>query len=267
MNILRRSVISGIFLSLGLVLISPVYALPIRSFNQIFPSIGEIEKGMVFSTDGLRRSFKKNESQSVVPGPDSEVDLMSIVLKKNPAQFIETVWLVPHVGKLFNTLEIYNALGRVADIKNHPYQSRTASLYLFEESVRLESAVKNNPIPDPAPVETLPDSESVHMRLKDKYFGTIYVRGDVSPTRYGIIFSLTNYKAIRFLLFPVLRAEKFTAVVYFEPIVEGILVYTMSAVDIPDFFLARGNIIRDMDRRFTILSNWLSDGLKKGTGI
>jgi hypothetical protein len=205
----------------------------------------------------------------VKPGADSEADIMSIVQKKNPAQYVETVWLVPHIGKLFSTLEIYNALGKVSAIKNYPYvnQSRNTSLYLFEESVRLESAVKNNPIPDPAPVESLPVSESVHMRVKDKYFGTIYVRGDVSPTPYGIIFSLTNFKAVWFLLFPVLKAEKFTAVIYFEPLAEGILVYTISAVDVPDFFLARGNIIRDMDRRFTILSNWLNDGLKKNANI
>jgi hypothetical protein len=190
---------------------------------------------------------------------------MSIVLRKNPAHFVETIWFVPHVGRLFSTLDIYNALGRTSDIKNHAYYNytRKADVYAFDESVRL-SAEKNNPIPDPAPVATLPDTEVVYMRLKDKFFGTIYVRGDISRNGYGIICHLTNFKPVRFLLFPVIKAEKFSAVVYFEPIVEGVLVYTVSAVDVPDFFLARGNIIKDMDRRFTILSKWLSEGLKNG---
>jgi hypothetical protein len=265
MSVLKVPALTGIVL---LAFVFPLHA-SLRSFSEVFPNIDPSERAKVFSNSGLRHSFKKNETQSLFLGSDSGVDLMKIALQKNPAHFIETAWLVPYSGKLNSVLDVYNALSRISDIKNHSYYNytRKAAVYAFEESVRLESAEKNNPIPDPPPASVLPDSESIYMRIKDRSFGTVYVRGDVSPSRYGLICQLTNFKAIRFLLFPVLKAEKFTSVVYFEPIVEGVLVHTLSAVDIPDFFLSRGNIIRDIDRRFAILSSWLSGGLRKDAGI
>jgi hypothetical protein len=250
----------------GFLFVSPIIqADPLRSFDDIFPTLGRNQKMSALSERGFRRSFGKNEFPRIVPAPESGIDLYSIAMEKEPSHFVEALLIVPHNGTQLNRLDAYNALGRIGDIKNHTYynSSRSMNINIFEESTRLEVNRLNNTIPDPPPARYVPASESVYIRLKDRYFGNIDVRGDLTSNPYGITYNLTNFRAIRFLLFTVMRAEKLCAVIYLEPIAEGMLVYGMAAIDIPDFVASRVNVSREIDRRLTIFINWLNEGLRR----
>jgi hypothetical protein len=59
-----------------------------------------------------------------------------------------------------------------------------------------------------------------------------------------------------------MRAEKFSAILYVEPLTEGMLIYSIAGIDIPEFLAARINLGFQIDRRVTIFINWLRDGLR-----
>jgi hypothetical protein len=59
-----------------------------------------------------------------------------------------------------------------------------------------------------------------------------------------------------------MRAEKFIAVLYVEPLREGMLVYSVAGIDIPEFIADRINLAINIDRRLTVFLNWLSDGFR-----
>jgi len=256
----------------GFCLIGPIPADPIadsplllRSFNVVFPGLQDSQKSKVFSVEGYRNSFERNGSLSVVPHPGSGIDLYSVVLEKKPSHFIEALMVIPYNGKQFTIMDAYNALGRIEDIKNHFYFSsnRNANIHIFEESSRIESEKRTKSIPDPSLSGLVPASEQIFLYLKDRNFGNIYVRADLSTNQYGLTFNAINFKTIRFFIFPVMRAEKFCAILYVEPLDEGMLLYGMAAVDIPDFVASRINIASAIERRLNVFIAWLNKGLEK----
>jgi len=261
----RKIIISGFFLLFGFYLAFPVTALPPRSFNELFPSLQRDRRQKAFSVDGYRRAFTRNESQSIIPGPLSGVNLFSVVAEKKPSHFIEALLVVPYNGAPFTLLEAYNALGKIGEIKNYSYfsSSRNANIHIFEDSSRIESDKKTRAIPDPRPSRTYPASEEVFVYLKDRHFGNLYVRGDLTTNQYGLTYSLTNFRAIRFLLIPIMKAEKFSAILYIEPCKEGMVVYGMAAIDVPDFLAARIDIASSIEIRLNALIDWLKQGLKR----
>jgi hypothetical protein len=185
-------------------------------------------------------------------------------MEKTPTRLIEALIVVPYNGRVLNKLDAYNAIGRIENISNYLVYSpsRGGHIPLFERSTRLDNGNRNRPIPDPPPAAVLPASETIYLLLRDTFFGNTYFRGTLSEGRHGITYDMTNNTAVWFLLFPVMRAEKFAAILYVEPIREGTLIYGVSGIDIPEFLVDRMNLTSQIDRRVTILINWLSDGLR-----
>jgi hypothetical protein len=173
--------------------------------------------------------------------------------------------VLPYSGKILDTLDAYNALGRIRDLKGRLYRSftRKAEIPLFEDATRLESAKKNNAIPDPPPASELPSSETVYIRLKDVNFGNSYYRADVSAGPHGITYSLTNYKNLTYLFFTVMKEEKFSAILYLEPLAEGMLVYSVAGADASDFIAGKIHIPSAIEKRLAVFIGWVSDNLKK----
>jgi len=100
------------------------------------------------------------------------------------------------------------------------------------------------------------------MLLRDTFFGNTYFRGTFSESRQGISYNLTNNTAVWFLVFPVMRAERFVTVLYLEPLREGMLIYGVAGIDIPEFLVTRINLASQIDVRLTIFINWLRDGIR-----
>jgi len=260
----KKIVAGGLLFLLVFYFVCPVPANQLRSFDEIFPGLDGSQKSGIFGGEGFKRSFKRNETQSLIPNPGSGIDLFSIVKEKQPSHFIEALVVVPNNGTPFDLRDAYNAVGRIGDIKNQLNfnRKRNTSIPVYEESTRIEGAKTSRAIPDPPPSETYPVSEEIFLRLKDRYFGNLYVRGELSTNHQGLTFNLTNFKTIRYFLFPVMKAEKFCAILYLEPLEEGMLVYGMAAVDVPDFVASRINIASSVERRLNVFINWIKEGLK-----
>ena len=235
----------------------------LRSINDIFPGLGANQIGEAFSAAGLRNTFLQHETPLLAPAPGSGIDILSIVMGKNPSQLIEALIVIPYGGRRLTKLDAYNAIGRIENISRQTIFSRPrdAHVQVFEESTRLDGGRRSRPIPDPPPATILPSSEIVYIRLRDTSFGNTFFRGTLTTSPHGITYYLTNNAAIWFLMFPVMRAERFSAILYVEPVAEGMLVYSVAGITVPDFIANRINIAANIDRRVTIFLNWLTEGL------
>jgi hypothetical protein len=234
-----------------------------RSLNDIFPGLSQGQRSIVMSGMGVRRSFEKTGSPALVPHPDSGINLISGVMSKKPSHIIEALAVIPYNKRELDFLDIYNALRKIKNIQEHTISVRGNHIKLFMETTRLESAQRRRPIPDPPPADMLPYSETMYLRFVDQYMGDLYLRGNISVGLYGITYSLSNFRDVFYSVFRIMKAESFSAIIYLEPVKEGILVYSMSGIYIPGFIAHRVNLTPNMNNRITILVNWITEGLRE----
>ena len=236
---------------------------PLRGFDELFPDLEESLKKDAFSEEGLIISHGKNSSLTLIPSPLSGIELHTAIKNKNPLYIAESLLVLPYEGRPWNKLDAYNALGKIRDLKGRLYHSftRDSNVPLFEDATRLESDKRNNPIPDPPPSTELPLSETVFIRLKDVNFGNSYYRGNFSQSFYGVSYDLTNYRNLTYLLFTVMKEEKFTAMLYMEALAEGMLIYSIAGADASDFIANRIHIPSAIEKRLAVFIGWIRDGL------
>ena len=235
-----------------------------RSFNELFPGLNETQKSEIFSKDGFINTIKKNEAPQLVPAKGSGIDLLGEIMKTDPSYLTESLLVVPYSGRPLNKLDAYNAVRKISDLNGRVYHSftRKADVPLFEEATRLESERRNRTIPDPPPATVLPSSETVYIRLKDANFGNSYYRGNISTSLYGLNYHLTNNRNLTYFLIPVMKEEKFSAILYMEPLSEGMLVYSMAGADTSDFIASKVDIPSAISKRLAVFIDWISDGIK-----
>jgi len=236
-----------------------------RSFDDVFPNLNKEIKNSAFGNSGYIKSSQKT-SGFVIMGNDknSKLDpqIVNNVLRKNPGYLVESILIIP--DSAVNLLDIYNALGNIRDLGGRLYNSFTKNkaVPLFEEATRIQSSKQTNSVPDPAPSKTLPNAETVYIRLKDVNFGNTYYRGDMALVQNGLGYTLTNFRNISYLFVTVMKEEKFTAQLYFEPIKEGILIYSVAGADISDFVASKIDIDSAISKRLNVIISWAADGIK-----
>jgi hypothetical protein len=237
----------------------------IRSFDDLFPQLGETQKREAFSEAGIIRSLERGQNFILSPSVSSGINLAGIIQAKGCQYLTESLLLIPYNAKTWRVLDAYNALGKVRNLKGRLYHSHTrnSEIPLFEDAVRLESDKRTNPIPDPPPSASLPSKELVFIRLKDINFGNTFYRAEISPSGPGLLFDLTNFRTITYLFFPVMREEKFNALLYMEPLAEGMLVYSVAGTDVSDFVARQIDIPSAISKRLAVFVSWISDGLRE----
>jgi len=236
----------------------------LRSFDNLFPGLSDERKKEIFSENGMIRSLGKNKTLEIMPSPDSGIDIYRIMLEKKPSYFAEALLVFPYSNKVLDRLDAYNALGKIRDLKGRLYHSasKDAEIPLFEDATRLESEKRTNAIPDPQPARELPGRETVYIRLKDVNFGNSYYRANISTSPHGVTYNLTNFKTITYIIFTVMKEEKFTALLYMEPLREGMLVYSLAGSDVTDFIANKIDVPSAISKRLAVFIGWVSDGLK-----
>jgi len=194
---------------------------------------------------------------------DSQI--VNNVLKKNPGYLVESILVINAPPESVSLLDIYNALGNIQALSGKMYNSHTRnkSVPLFEEATRITSNKQTNAIPDPAPSKTLPKTETVYIRLKDANFGNTYYRAEIALVQNGLRYTLTNFRNISYLFIPVMKEETFIAQLYFEPIQEGILIYSVAGADISDFVASKIDIDSAISKRVNVIISWAADGIRK----
>ncbi|MDR0321264.1 MAG: hypothetical protein LBI28_07155 [Treponema sp.] len=260
---MKRLIIAVIFFAC----ITNVFA-QTRTFNDIFPNIGANIRTAAFSSSGYARSSQRT-SGFVIASQGSRLDpqIVNNVLRRSPGYLIESIMVIPGNPGSVTLLDVYNALRNVRDLRGRLYDSatRNQAVPLFEDATRIVSERQTSAIPDPPAATTLPRSETVYIRLKDANFSNTYYRAEMSLTANGLCYTMINFRSMSYLLVPVIREEKFIAQLYFEPIQEGILLYSIAGVDISDFFASRIHIDSAISKRLTVITSWAIDGIRRNS--
>ena len=259
----RPRLCGSLIMAMMLVLTVPLFP-QARSFDEIFPRLGEAQKSEAFSEGGIIRSLGPGESLGLSPSPNSGINLADWV--NTLPHLTESLLLIPHdAGPPLGVLDAYNALGKIQNLKGRLYHSHTrdSEIPLFEDATRLDSDRRNSAIPDPPPAASLPSHETLHIRLRDVNFGNTYYRAEISPHGPGLLYHLTNNRTITYLLFPVMSEGNFTAFLYMEPLVEGMLVYSVAGTQVSDFVSRQIDIPSAISKRLAVFVDWISDGLRQ----
>jgi hypothetical protein len=234
----------------------------LRSLNDVYPALQFSELNGVFSEEGLSRSGKGSDSLTLPPLTSGNPEIASRITGKNPSFIVESLRVIP--GKQAGLLSVYNALCKVRDLKGRVYHSATKNKYvpLFEDAVRIESSKRTNAVNDPPPASVVPVSETFYARLKDANFGNCYYRITLSSNNRGILCDLGNFKTIYYGFFPVMKENNFTALLYVEPVAEGLLVYSVSAAEVSNFVAGKIDIPSALRKRLEVIIGWMVDGIR-----
>ena len=244
-------------------LIIEVPKFEIRSFDTIFPDFSREQRRIAMGNEGLRNYFRGDESATLIPNPDLGIDIIGSTMSTNPSHLIEAVIVVPYNERELDLLDIYNALGRIENIKDFPASFNGNDFHVFTESTRLDNSRNRRSIPDPPPSLYLPFSETFYLRLREFSMGNLFIRADISICTHAITYKMTNFLDVRYFLIPLMRAERFSTIIYLEPVSEGILIYSVSGFYLPGFIADRVNLTPNINRRLQIFIDWITDGLRE----
>jgi len=240
----------------------------LRSFNAVFPNMTAEIRASVFGDTGYVRTSRRTTGFVILgSGQNSNLDpsITNILLRMNPGYIVESISIIPGPSGSISLLNIYNALGNIRDLQGRLYDSATRGepVPLFEDATRITSERQTAAIPDPPASRTLPNSETVYLRLRDVNFGNTFYRGEMSLVQGGLSYTLTNFRAMNYMMVPVIREGKFIAQLYFEPIQEGILIYSIAGADISDFFASRIHVDSAISKRLAVITAWSADGIRR----
>ncbi|MDR3341932.1 MAG: hypothetical protein LBT14_03935 [Treponema sp.] len=255
----RSLVVIGLFI--GIVLAGPLFSQN-RSFDTLFPELDAASKSKVFSPRGLILSATGNGPLRLLPSASSGIDISSPVLKKKPSCLVEALLVIPHT-ETKGFIHIYNALAKIRNLKGRLYHSftRDENIPLFEEATRIQSPRRMTPIPDSPDAISVPRSETLYIRLKDVNFGNSYYRADITQQHQGLLYSLSNFKSLSYLFIPVIKEGKFITQLYFEPLAEGVLVYSIAGADVSDFVASQVDIPSAIRKRLEVIIDWVVEGI------
>jgi len=239
----------------------------LRSFNDIFPNIGADNRASAFSRAGYSRASQRQSGFVILgrnQGSGISPELINNVLNKGPGYLVESIIVIPGSPGSVTLLDVYNALCNIRGLKGRLYNSHNrGEVPLFEDATRITSERNTTAIPDPRPSTTLPQRETIFIRLKDVNFGNTYYRGEMSLFQNGLRYTMSNFRSMSYLMVPVIREDKFTAQLYFEPISEGILIYSIAGADISDFFASRIHVDSAISKRLSVITSWAADGITR----
>jgi hypothetical protein len=242
-------------------LILPSFGEP-RSFDDLFQNLDGAKREQAFSPGGIISTSRNPGALQLLPPSLSALNIQGPVLERRPVFLVESLLVIPRPG--VELVDIYNALGRVRDLKGRRYRSftRGEEVPLFEDATRIQSTQRLTPIPDPAPLSHPPSSETIYIRLKDANFGNSFYRADIAVNPPGLLYRLTNFRSMNYLFIPVIRENKFIAQLYLEPLAEGVLIYSVAGADVSDFVSSRIDMPSAIQKRLEVILGWAVDGIR-----
>jgi hypothetical protein len=239
-----------------------------RSFAELFPGLGEEARGRVFSSGELVSSTRPGVL-ALPPAPGAGLSQGRLLEERKPHFLAESLLVIPYPAPWdasgeAGLLRIYNALGRIRDLAGRLYPSftRGRDVPLFEEAFRIGGPGKTGALPDPPPAAALPPEETLYLRLKDANFGNSYYRAEFRREGPGLLYSLGNFRSLSYLFIPVIKEENFFARLYFEPLSEGILVYSVAGAEVSDFVASRIDMPSAIRKRLEVITGWVVDGIR-----
>ncbi|MDR3173712.1 MAG: hypothetical protein LBU19_05635 [Treponema sp.] len=231
----------------------------LRSINEIFPALDGGIRERAFSPNGYFASYRQNYQTLNAPGLDSQA--RSAIDRLKPSVVVECLLVIPYSSGPMEAVDIYNAIRHIRALSGRLYSSATrgSDVPLFEDATRIVSARRTSGVDDPPPRNNLPDSETIHIRLKDANFGNSYYQADVQKNLWGFSYNLSNSRDLSYLIFPVIKSGQFIAQFYFEPLTEGVLVYCLSGAKVSDFIASQVDMPSAIQKRLEVILSWVID--------
>jgi hypothetical protein len=235
----------------------------IRPFTEVFPSASVEQRHAAFSAEGYLYTGHRTENLTLMPRTGERIRVEKSSLGPNPGFFVEALRIVPR--KNISLLRIYNALQKIQGLKGKTYYSETSKRHipLFPDAVRIEGP-KNlrSFLPDPPPAQVLPTGEIFYVRLTDTRFGNCYYEISLTVNQQGILYKISNFKNVTYGPIPVMKEKTFTALLYIEPVEEGLALYCLAGAEVSDFIAKFVDIPSALNKRLDVFIAWLLDGIQ-----
>jgi hypothetical protein len=243
--------------------------LQLRSFDDAFPNLDANIRSRIFENSGYVNPSQRVSGYNIIGSSEAssniEPKIINPILNRNLGYIVESISVIQGNPGDVTLLDIYNALRGIRNLKGILYHSSTRNkdIPLFEDATRVTSERQLSPIPDPPLSDTIPEKETVHIRLRDVNFGYSYYRGELALFQNGLCYTLSNFRNLTYLLIPVMREGNFIAVLYFEPIKEGVLIYSLAGAEVSDFVASMLDMNSAIAKRLEVIISWASYGILK----
>jgi hypothetical protein len=235
----------------------------LRSYTELFPGITAEQRSSALSSAGYLYSGAARENLTLAPRTGGNITITKTAPGRNPGFFVEALRIIPR--RQVSLLKIYNALGQIRALKGKLYHSAGKDRYvpLFEDAVRVEGPRQiRSLLPDPPPASRLPIRETMYVRLTDANFGHCYYTISLSTNLRGILCEIVNFKSVTFGPIPVMRENTFTALLYIEPVQEGLVLYCLAGAEVSNFIAKHVNIPSALNKRLDVIVGWMLDGIR-----
>ena len=220
------------------------------------------QRNTAFSSRGYLYHGKRSENLTLLPNAPDNTRISKSSLGSNPGFFVEALRIIPR--KNTPLLSIYNALTKIQGLKGRAYYSEHSKkeIPLFSDATRIESPDKQKVLlPDPLQSYLVPQRETFYIRLTDSRFGNCFYEITITSSSRGILYKITNFKSVTYGPIPVMRARTFTALLYIEPVTEGLAVYCLAGAEVSDFIQRFVNVGSALNKRMDVFTTWMLDGL------
>ena len=242
----------------------PLFLFPqVRKFSELFPLISTEQRNTVYSSQGYLFYGKRTENLSLFLQTDANTRITKSSLGEKPGFFVEALRVVPR--RNISLISIYNALEKIRTLKGRIYPSATSkkNIPLFTDATRIEGPRKLKAfLPDPPPAVSVPYRETFHVRLTDSRFGHCYYEITLTSGRQGILYKINNFKSVTYGPIPVMKEKTFTALLYIEPVEEGLALYCLAGAEVSDFIAKHVDIPSALNKRMDVFISWMLDGIR-----
>jgi hypothetical protein len=234
-----------------------------RTIMQVFPSCTAEQRNAAFSSGGYLYYGDRSENLILLPRTGETNKISKSSLGPKPGFFLEYLQILPR--KNVSLLRIYNAVRKIQGLKGRLYYSHTGKSYMpvFTDAVRVEGPEKIKTfLPDPPLAGTVSSAETIYVRVTDARFGNCYFEISLTSDKQGILFRITNFRALTYGPIPVVKERILNILLYIEPVEEGLAVYCLAGAEVSDFIAKYVDIPTALNKRMTVFVEWILDGTK-----
>ena len=233
-----------------------------RTFTELLPGWNSEIRIKAFSSNRYLYFGDRIENLTLILNTGENIRISRSTLGPNSGFFVEALQVLPRTNT--NLISIYNALGKIKNLKGKTYYSEASKKHipLFTDATRIEGPKKLKEfLPDPYPAAYLPLRETFYARMTDTRFGHCYFEISIFTNKQGILYKITNFRTVSYGPIPVMKENTFTALLYFEPIKEGLAMYCLAGAEVSDFITKFVDIRSALIKRLDVFSAWMLDGL------
>jgi hypothetical protein len=235
-----------------------------RRFDDLFPALPAEIKSAAFAPEGFTSCV--TDPACLVIASDVSAAMFSGTFADRIASggfsYISENLLVIPESRAVTLPDIYDSLQHVRAMTTVKYHSFTRQKWvpLFESAYRIESPERQTALPDPTS-SNIPQNETLYVKVKDINLGNTIYRSDLAVTGPALLYTITNHKASALFLLTVIKPEGFVSRIYLEPVAEGILVYCVACIRVPNFVDRMIDMPSALKKRLDVLTEWALAGL------